>query len=78
MTAATTSSPGSATSRRATDSARELEDVAPTPGKGLVLEAFRDDTAGTLTIRAFTDEPLALTLVQRFITEAARDLALDT
>nr|WP_042187238.1 hypothetical protein [Kibdelosporangium sp. MJ126-NF4]CEL17928.1 hypothetical protein [Kibdelosporangium sp. MJ126-NF4]CEL22679.1 hypothetical protein [Kibdelosporangium sp. MJ126-NF4]CTQ89820.1 hypothetical protein [Kibdelosporangium sp. MJ126-NF4]CTQ90846.1 hypothetical protein [Kibdelosporangium sp. MJ126-NF4] len=55
----------------------ELEDVAPTPGRGNVLEAFRDDTAGTITIAAFTDQPLPLALVHRFVTEAARELAPD-
>jgi hypothetical protein len=52
----------------------ELEDVAPTPGRGNVLEAFRDDNTGALTVTALTDQPLPLALVQRFVTEAERDL----
>ncbi|WP_037304022.1 hypothetical protein [Amycolatopsis orientalis] len=53
----------------------ELEDVAPTPGKGVVLNAYLDGTSGTALFRADTDEPLPLALVERFIAEAGPDLA---
>ncbi|SDY05802.1 hypothetical protein SAMN05421504_104370 [Amycolatopsis xylanica] len=53
----------------------ELEDVAPTPGKGVVMEAYLDGTTGAALVRVDTDEPLPLALVERFLAEAAPDLA---
>lgn len=50
----------------------ELHDEAPAPDRGVVLEAFWDDTENTFTFRAFTERPLPFALVQRFVTEAAR------
>lgn len=50
----------------------ELEDIAPAPGKGVVLEAFWDDSTGDFTVRVFTDQPLPLELVRRFLNEASR------
>jgi hypothetical protein len=50
----------------------ELEDVAPTPGRGVILEAFQHATTGALTFTAFSDEPLPLALVVRFVTEAPK------
>ncbi|MEV0766422.1 hypothetical protein [Nocardia sp. NPDC050435] len=52
----------------------ELEDVAPLPNRGLVLEAFLDGTSLGFTFRAFTDQPLPLALVHRFVTEAANGI----
>lgn len=56
----------------------ELEDVGPIPGRGVVLEAFRDDSNGSVTVRAFTDQPLPLALVHRFVSEVAHDLTPDS
>lgn len=53
----------------------ELEDVAPTPGRGVVLEAYLEGATGTALFRSYTDQPLPLALVERFVTEAAPDLA---
>ena len=36
----------------------ELDDIGPAPGRGLVLEAFRDDTTGQTTFTCLTTEPL--------------------
>jgi len=52
----------------------ELEDVGPSPGRGIVLEVFRDVAEGGFTFTAFTDRPLPFELVHRFVTEAARDI----
>lgn len=52
----------------------ELEDVGPSPGRGIVLEVFTDGDAG-LTFTAFTDRPLPFELVHRFVTEAARAIS---
>lgn len=65
---------------RVTDSAGratlgwELEDVGPSPGRGLVLEAFEQDASGEFAFTAFTDEPLPFALVHRFVVEAAREI----
>jgi hypothetical protein len=52
----------------------ELDDVAPAPGRGTVLEAFHDDTTGELTFTAYVTDPLPLDLVEQFIVEARRRL----
>jgi hypothetical protein len=52
----------------------ELDDIAPSPGRGLVLEAFRSDTTGETSFTALTTEPLPLDLVERFVGEARRVL----
>jgi hypothetical protein len=52
----------------------ELDDVAPAPGRGTVLEAFRDDSTGELTFTAHVTDPLPLDLVEQFLTEARRRL----
>jgi hypothetical protein len=52
----------------------ELDDVAPSPSRGLVLMASRDDESGAITLRTFTSEPLALELLERFVGEAQRQL----
>jgi hypothetical protein len=52
----------------------ELDDVAPAPGRGTVLEAFYDDTTGRMTFTAFANDPLPFELVEQFITEARRRL----
>ena len=49
----------------------ELEDVAPAPGFGTIAEVFLDDTSGAFTVTWFTDRPLPLALVERFIREAS-------
>jgi hypothetical protein len=48
----------------------ELDDVAPAPGHGPVLEAFWDDGAGRFTFTSFTPDPLPFALVERFVREA--------
>lgn len=53
----------------------ELDDVAPAPGRGPVLEAFRDDTTGDLTFTAYVADPLPFELVEQFIAEARHELA---
>jgi hypothetical protein len=40
-------------------------------GRGMVLEAFWDDTTGLFTFTALTQEPLPFGLVQQFVTDAA-------
>lgn len=49
----------------------ELNDVAPAPSRGLICEAFLDDTTGRFTFTALTNDPLPFALVERFVTEAA-------
>lgn len=50
----------------------ELEDVAPAPGRGMVIEAFWDDSTSDFTFTAHTHEPLPFGLVEKFIAEARR------
>jgi hypothetical protein len=50
----------------------ELEDVAPAPGRGNVLQAFHDDTTGEMTFSSYSTEPLPFDLVEQFIVEARR------
>ena len=50
----------------------EVDDVAPAPGRGTVLEAFWDDTTGEFTFWSQTDEPLPFALVEPFVAEARR------
>ncbi len=52
----------------------ELDDVAPAPCRGTVLEAFQDDTTGELTFTAYVTDPLPFELVEKFIAEARRRL----
>ena len=52
----------------------ELDDVAPAPGRGSVLEAFYDDRTGEMTFRAFVDDPLPFELVEKFVAEARERL----
>jgi hypothetical protein len=52
----------------------ELDDVAPAPGRGTVLDAFHDDTNGEITFTAHVTDPLPLELVEQFIAEARRRL----
>ncbi len=54
----------------------ELEDLAPSPVRGPLLEVFLDDTSRAFTFRAFTDQPLPVDLVHRLVTEAMRDVSL--
>jgi hypothetical protein len=54
----------------------ELEDVGPAPGRGSVLEAFRDDTTGQVTFTAHVTEPLPFDLVEQFVSEARRRLTV--
>jgi hypothetical protein len=53
----------------------ELDDVAPAPGRGLILEAFHDDTTREWTFTAHVTDPLPFELVERFIIEARARLA---
>ena len=46
--------------------------------RGLVLEAFRDDTTGDLTFSAYATHPLPIELVEQFIAEARHQLALSS
>jgi hypothetical protein len=55
----------------------ELEDVGPAPGRGLVLEAFQDDTTELFTFRAFLADPLPFALVEQFVEEGRRRLTKD-
>lgn len=50
----------------------ELEDIGPAPSRGLVLEAFWDDSTSEFTFTAHTQEPLSFGLVEKFIAEARR------
>jgi hypothetical protein len=50
----------------------ELDDVAPAPGRGQVLEAFWDDTTGLFTFWCATNEPLPFALVEHFVSEARK------
>jgi hypothetical protein len=52
----------------------ELDDVGPGSGRGTVLIASRDDETGAMTLRSFTDEPLAIELVEAFLAEERRTL----
>ena len=47
----------------------ELEDVAPSPGKGVVLSAFYDDSTSRISISSKTADPLPLDLVEQFLEE---------
>ena len=48
----------------------ELWDLGAS-GKGMVLEAFWDDTTGKFTFTALTQEPLPFRLVEQFLAAAA-------
>lgn len=48
----------------------ELNDVAPAPARGLVLEAFWDDTTGDFTFWSRPEEPLPFALVEHFMAQA--------
>jgi len=51
----------------------ELDDVAPAPGRGTVLEAFWDDTTGLFTFWARGgDLVLPFDLVEHFVAEARK------
>jgi len=52
----------------------ELDDIAPAPGRGPVVEAFHDDTTGEWTFISHITEPLPLDLIEQFIAEARRRL----
>lgn len=54
-----------------------LDDVAPAPGRGMVLEAFQDDSTDALTFTAHVADPLPLGLVEQFIAEARIRLAVN-
>jgi hypothetical protein len=53
----------------------ELDDVAPAPGRGSILEAFHDDTTGQWTFTAHVTGPLPFELVEQFVIEARAQLA---
>jgi len=53
----------------------ELEDVGPSPGRGIMFEIFKDDANDEFTFTAFTDRPMPFELVHRFLTEAARGIS---
>jgi len=50
----------------------ELEDVAPAPGRGIVLAAIHDDVSGEMAFISYLTEPLPFELVEQFIAEARR------
>ena len=50
----------------------ELDDIAPAPGRGQVLEAFCDDTTGHFTFWCTTEESLPFALVEHFVAEARK------
>ena len=52
----------------------ELDDLGPPPARGTVLIALCDDETQMLTLRTFTDGPLALDLVERFVHLAREQL----
>lgn len=49
--------------------AAELDDVASAPGRGMVLDAHRNDDTGEWTFGCYA-ERLPLAIVERFIAEA--------
>lgn len=54
--------------------ALELDDIAPAPGRGLVLEAFRPDDTGEVVVTCYLSEGLPLEVVERFVAEARQSL----
>lgn len=50
----------------------ELEDIAPAPGRGVVLEAFHDDVTGEMPFTSYIAEPLPFEVVEQFMAEARR------
>lgn len=48
----------------------ELNDIAPAPGRGVVLEAFWDDSTGEFSFWSKSDEPLPFALVEHFVEQA--------
>lgn len=54
--------------------ALEVEDVAPAPGRGQVLEIFFSDQTGDMMFTAMTTEPLPLRLIEHVVAEARRTL----
>lgn len=56
----------------------ELEDAAPTPGRGIVLMARRADADGSVTVSTYTEDPLPIELVHRFVSEIRADAATIT
>ena len=55
--------------------ALELDDIGPSPGRGLVLESFRDGDTGNMTFTSCTTEQLPFRLVEAFIAQARRTLS---
>jgi hypothetical protein len=54
--------------------ALELDDVAPPPGRGMVLRAWRSDDTGETTVDCYVREGLPLELVERFVQTARQRL----
>lgn len=50
----------------------ELDDVAPAPGRGLVMDAHRNDSTVEYTFACYAADRLPLAVVERFIAEARR------
>ncbi|MFN8075858.1 MAG: hypothetical protein U0Q15_10625 [Kineosporiaceae bacterium] len=54
----------------------ELWDVGPAPGRGLTMEAFRDEDGQRFTASSFTREDVPMNVLEWFVTTARR--LLDT
>ncbi|GAB3055158.1 hypothetical protein GCM10027053_14980 [Intrasporangium mesophilum] len=52
----------------------ELSDVGPGAGRGLVCEAFYDDSLQAFTFTAAVTSALPFALIHQFVTEAAQDI----
>jgi hypothetical protein len=55
----------------------ELEDIAPAPGRGQLMEIFRDDSEAVPIINCRTFGPVPAEIVDRFAREAVADLLHD-
>lgn len=50
--------------------AAELNDIAPAPGRGIVMDAHRNDDTGQTTFGCYAEGRLPLAVVERFVAEA--------
>lgn len=50
----------------------ELDDVAPAPGRGLVMVAHRNDSTAEYTFVCYAAGRLPLAVVERFVAKARR------
>lgn len=52
----------------------ELEDVGPGVSRGIVVLASRNDQSGQIIVRVWTNDPLPIELLEKFMAEAQRCL----